>query len=171
MFGRMSVDKYLSRLDGEATQPGTPLTPGTAAVFDKMRAERAAEAASVSPEGLGSTSNTVLLRLANPDVDGSRGSILRQLSGPGGEHAPLSTAGAPALRQHPAAPSCGAQRPLRCASTMRRPRLPAPACACPRAPAATCHAARPPQAALSALARCPPSCRLAPQVRCPAWRR
>jgi hypothetical protein len=95
MFGRMSVDKYLSRLDGEGTQPSTPLTPGTAAVFDKMRAERAAEAAAVSPEGLGSTSNTVLLRLANPEGEGARGSLLRHLSGPGG--------GAPASPRPPCA--------------------------------------------------------------------
>jgi hypothetical protein len=109
----MSVDKYLSRLDGEGTQPSTPLTPGTAAVFDKMRAERAAEAAAVSPEGLGSTSNTVLMRLANPDAEGGRGGLLRHLSGPGGAPAaPRRACADPAAPARLAARCCRMRLPF-----------------------------------------------------------
>ncbi len=83
-YNKLAIDKYFAsraNTEGESsTQPGTPLTPSTVNALQRMREERAAEASSVSPDGLGSNSNQALMRLSQTDVDSSRSTIMRQLS-------------------------------------------------------------------------------------------
>lgn len=84
-YNKLAIDKYFaSRANAEgesSTQPGTPLTPSTVSALQRMREERAAEASTVSPDGLGSNSNQALMRLSQTDVDSSRSTIMRHLSG------------------------------------------------------------------------------------------